>query len=104
MLTCLTALGYYSTNLQAAQTHTTSHIRHGLRVQIDPDSGEFVRPDQPDTSSPQSGLSAIVGNAFNIWQQPVEVRSAKQGGGYAIHLENYFRLTPRPAKSNNTDS
>lgn len=70
---------------------------HGLRVFIDPDSGELQPPGrQPDQAR---SLDSLLGSARALLvetNKPQEVRSPHARGGYSVDLEHYYRPSRQP--------
>ncbi len=70
------------------------HASHGLRIYIDPNTGEYARPPEPTVKITQEVFSA---RAFlnrpttTTPMPPRERASPKSDGGYTIELHERFR-------------
>ena len=74
---------------------------HGLRVFIDPDSGEFQPPGRQLEQARSHG--SLLGSARALLvdtNKHQEVRSPHARGGYSVNLEHYYR----PSRQTNSRS
>lgn len=68
-----------------------NQYRHGLRVSIDPTTGEFQRPlILPAQAAPVPKLFAMSRGLFDT-SKAVEVPSVQASGGYTVNLEHRYR-------------
>lgn len=89
----LTGMVSYLNNSQPASSHTVSvsYAKHGLRVYVDPDTGQYVRPPEQSADMTEPALTAqamIAGPATVVLS---EQASAKSNGGYSIDLRERYR-------------
>lgn len=81
--------------------HQHAYFQHGLKVSIDPDTGEFQR----HPVDIREEISPLVESAQSRWQslfssqKPAgeEIRTNRVGGGFVVDMEQHFR----PSKNKN---
>ncbi len=79
-----------------SQPEPVSH-GHGLRIYLDPDSGQYARPPEPTTKITPEFFSVhtLLGKATTNPSPLREQASPKSNGGYTIELREQFRPVRR---------
>ena len=78
------------------------HIGHGLRVYLDPTTGQFIRPDDMPLATESLLTAQVISLPAKAIAPVIERPSAASGGGYTINMQEQYRPSrggPPPFKS-----
>ena len=85
----LVILGLSSPETPVPSTADTRHIRHGLRVSIDPVNGQYLDPVDTQQHPP---VARLIGSTTRSTPLPLnEHASTRHKGGYSIDLGQLYR-------------